>query len=252
MINLIKYEFIKKGKLFGITAVSAILLSLLANFKYGEAGTGLFLGLLTIVMFILYTVDVISMYSKELNNKTGYMTFMTPNSGYAILGSKVITAVLEGIIMLVFYFLLTFLSIYIISGFENFFNTNYIHYDVSFGFTIGHLIIILFVLLLLFIEFILTIYTSITVRKSILANVKFKGLISFLIFIGINYVIANIFDAFEKFTTIFKDDWITSSGVILSANDLLTSSLPLVIIIILICTGLTLISGYLLEKKINL
>lgn len=252
MLNLIKYEFIKKRKVFGIAAISAIILNLIINYKYGEAGIAIYLGLITIAMFILYIVDVISMYSKDLNNKSGYMVFMTPNSGYSILGSKVITAILEGIIMLIFYILLIFLSFLVLFGFDAFMNTDFINFDVSFGFTIGHLIISLILILLLCVQFILTIYTAITIRKSLLANVKFKGLYSFIIFIGLNYVITKLHTLLDKIPFMSDTNISIKPDMIINSKEFLVAILPTALIVAVICTILTLISGYLLEKKINL
>ncbi len=252
MLSLIKYEFIKKQKVFAIAAISAILLNLVIALKYGEIGIGVYFGLLSVAMFILYIVDVILMYSRDLNNKSGYMIFLTPNSGYSILGSKVITAVLEGIIMLVFYTLLIFFTLLITMGHKAFIDIDFMNIDLSFGFTIGHLIISLVLALLLSVQFILTIYTAITIRKSVLANVKFKGLFSFLIFIGLNYVISVLYSLIGKLPFMPDTNISIRPDLIMNTNEYIAPLLTMALIVAVICTVLTLISGYLLEKKINL
>lgn len=87
MLNLIKYEFIKKYKLALITLILSVALNLYFIAK-GVAGSPTFLALFPIIMSVIYIGDIIKMYSDDLNKKSGYMLFMTPNSGYKIIVSS--------------------------------------------------------------------------------------------------------------------------------------------------------------------
>ena len=109
MLNLIKYEFIKKTNLV-IALILSIIVNLFLVLKFQTQGSTMFIGLFPLVIMTLYVVDVISMYSRDLNNKSGYMLFMTPNSGYKIIFSKLITAIIEGILILVVYFLIILIN----------------------------------------------------------------------------------------------------------------------------------------------
>ena len=120
MLNLIKYELIKKYKLFSI----AILFSLGLNvylITTGAGGSIAFIAFFPVIAAILYIVDVIRMYSDDLNKRSGYMLFMTPNSGYKIVISKLVTSVIEGFAILLIYFifiLINGVNIVISSGSE--------------------------------------------------------------------------------------------------------------------------------------
>ena len=71
----------------------------------GVGGSMLFLVLSPIVLYVFYLADIIKMYSDDLNKKTGYMLFMTPNSGYKIISSKLLAAILEGFALVLIYFI---------------------------------------------------------------------------------------------------------------------------------------------------
>lgn len=251
MLNLIKYEYIKKSKLIAIVIICIVLANLLIGIKYGAQGCFLYLGLLSSVLFLLFSIDVIIMYSKDINNISGYMIFMTPNSGYTILGSKIITAISEGLLMLVFYNILVFANFVIlgIPGVESL--SQFFNKALFMGFNFGHILVVLFLLLVYAIQFILTIYTSITLRKSILANIKFKGLFSFLIFIAINYIIIAFYGQIGNILPDISYN-ITFGSEIISAGDLFIKTLPAIALITFVSIVLMWISGYLLEKKINL
>lgn len=249
MLNLIKYEFVKKYRMIIAVIATTILAGIFMSLKFGERGLPVFVVLLSIGMFILYAVDVIQMYSQDINRKTGYMIFMTPNSGYTIIGSKVITSLLEGLGMLVFFILIVILNSAIVFGPSNFFEMSFLNGGLSFKEVILYMAIILTAILLFAIQFILTIYSSITIRKSILANVKLKGLISFAIFIMLNYIIGKIsvipYDSFDY----PKNQVIMNMPL---ASELLKMLAPEMLTSIIVCSALTFLSGYLLEKKINL
>ena len=89
MLKLIKFEFIRKYKLLSMTLISAIALNILAISR-GPGGSTMFILLFPLVLSVLYLIDIIKMYSEDLNKKTGYMLFMTPNSGYKIISSKLL------------------------------------------------------------------------------------------------------------------------------------------------------------------
>ncbi len=258
MLNLIKYEFVKKYRLISMILITALALNVLA-ITSGIGGVTTFLVLAPIVAYIFYLVDIIKMYSDDLNKKTGYMIFMTPNSGYKIIASKLITAVLEGFGLLLFYFILIIINggfIVISTGAEIDYSRiitvvdNFI--SGNFGFNLGHVFIILFTILMLIIGFITTIYTAITIRKSILSDVKFGGLLSFIIFLGINWLLSKISTrVFDMITPYFDSLNNISTGSV-TPSDLAIIFIPMILASLVQIIVLTGISGYLLEKKINL
>lgn len=256
MLKLIKFEFIRKYKLLTMTLISAIVLNILAISR-GAGGSAMFLMLFPIVLSVLYLVDIIKMYSEDLNKKTGYMLFMTPNSGYKIISSKLLTAVIEGFIILLIYFIFILINgMYIVISMGGEIDYSQIIRVVdnllsgSLGFSLGHVLVFLLAALTFLIAFITTVYTAMTIRKSVFSEIKFGGLFSFIIFLCINWGISFISG---KIIAPYYDsiDSISQSGNV-TAQGLAMLLLPAIAVFILQAIALTGISGYLLEKKINL
>lgn len=262
MLRIMKYDFIKKYRLFAIFLITAALINLLLVFNYTETGSMLFIGLFPVVLSILYIVDIIKMYSDELNKKSGYMLFMTPNSGYSIVLSKVSTAVVEGVAVILLISLISIINasyVAIYNGYEV--GWNFIEFlnqllNNSLGIHISQILVILFAMLLLFITFILTVYTSMTIRKSIFSEIKFGGLFSFIIFIALNWGISVGAEKISNLIEPSYSQWLYDSLLIPhinpTAGEMFLAMLPSLILMVLLCSAMTAASGYLLEKRINL
>lgn len=256
MLNLIKYEFIKKYKLIFITLIISAALNLFLLTK-GTGGSAVFLTLFPMVMSILYMIDIIKIYSDDINKKSGYMLFMTPNSGYKIIVSKLITAVFEGLAILLLYFIFILLNgayIIFLSGAD--INFNEIIYVVNrllsgnLGFNLGHVFMLLLTGLLFLISFLTTAYTAMTIRKSIFSEIKFGGALSFVIFLLLNWGISHLSAELFDILTPYYDSFAFASHP--TVSELVHILLPLNALSIVQSIILTLCSGYLLEKKINL
>ena len=103
MLKLIKYDFMKVRSLiviFGIIGL-AINALLFIFYKLKESFDVSFLNntvgiLVTFAILFLFSLPVfilivsIMLYSTDISKKKGYMTFLTPHSAYAIVGSKII------------------------------------------------------------------------------------------------------------------------------------------------------------------
>lgn len=259
MLKLIKFEFLRKYKLLTMTLISAIALNILAISR-GAGGSTMFLVLFPMVLSVLYLVDIIKMYSEDLNKKTGYMLFMTPNSGYKIISSKLLTAILEGFALLLMYFIFILINgVYIAVSMGSEIDYSQIIRVVdnllsgSLGFSLGHVIIFLLAALTFLIAFITTVYTAMTIRKSIFSEIKFGGLFSFIIFLLINWGLSFISSKFFKIISPYYDsiDSISTTGKV-TAGGLAMILLPMIAVLLIQTIAFTGISGYLLEKKINL
>ncbi len=259
MLKLIKFEFIRKYKLLTMTLISAIALNILAMSR-GIGGSSMFLLFFPIVLSVLYLVDIIKMYSEDLNKKTGYMLFMTPNSGYKIISSKLLTAVLEGFALFLMYFIFILINgvfIAVSMGNEIYYSQIIAVVDnllsVSFGFRSGHVLIFLLATLTFLIAFITTVYTAMTIRKSIFSEIKFGGLFSFIIFLLINWGLSYVSSIFFNIIAPYYDsiDTVSSTGSV-SVGGFAMTLLPMIVVLIIQAIAFTGISGYLLEKKINL
>ncbi len=264
MLNLIKYEFIRKYRLISIVLITALALNLLIMTR-GPEGSVLFLTLSPFHLYILYFVDIIKMYSDDLNKKTGYMLFMTPSSGYRIISSKLIAAVIEGFGLLLIYFLFFALNgVYILVSLDETVDFSSIISNINkifsgslgYGFNIFHLFMLLQTILILIIAFITTIYTAITIRKSLFSEAKFGGLFSFIIFLLINWIVSTLSNGFYNFLSKVSPyynslDNIAGAGRF-TPETLMMIFIPIIGFSIIQATALSWISGYLLEKKINL
>lgn len=266
MLKLIKYEFIKKSKLLLILLISAILANIGLVLAYGTEVILIFLSVAPVILVVLYLFELIMTYSEDLNKKTGYMLFMTPNSGYKILGSKLITIFLEGILLLTSYFIFSVVNLSVMAykkaGDFSFIGDAMREIVDAFnkllsgtlGINIGDLGLIFILLLTVSIIFVLTVYTAITIRKSIFSNAKFGGVLSFVIFVILNII---YFQMSNLLGDIFNFNSITiqiGASVTVSHPSAYMFKIFTVLIIFNCITAsiLMLCSGYLIEKKINL
>ena len=105
MLKLMKYEFRKMRTTLLVMGLALLVLE--AGYLIGDKikdyrVTGVSLGLLTALVFAVYIYILIAgivSYSKELNDKTGYMTFMTPVSPLGIVASKLLFTILAAVVV---------------------------------------------------------------------------------------------------------------------------------------------------------
>ncbi len=207
MFNLMKYEFKKvafsKLVLVVLTAVLEIyfIFSILNKDLENIAMSSVLLMTLVYITLVYLAIEVVTRYSKDLKEKCSYMLFLTPHSSYTILGAKVIYAGLQIIIALVI-----FLVIFIINTklaidvydvnmfFEEFMyllsDSNVIE-QIDF-YLLGSIVLNTIVSWLLFI---LSAMSAITLSSTIFSNKKFKGLVSFIIYLVIYIAFLYLLDA---------------------------------------------------------
>ena len=103
MLKLMKYEFRKMRTMLLIMLGALVLLE--AGFLIGDRiddyrVAGICLGLLTALVFAVYVyilIAGITSYSREINDKNGYLTFMVPVSPMGIVVSKLLFTVLAAL-----------------------------------------------------------------------------------------------------------------------------------------------------------
>lgn len=257
MLKLIKFEFLRKRMMLAIAGGLVILGQIYALFQYyrledgikqylGSEIFGVFIGLVLFGFAILYFIDIVFLFREDLFKQEGYMLFMTPISGYGILGAKLIFALLEGLAIATVYALLFLI------------NFNLMHVG-SLGFSLAgidsEIIVIgikmLFLGIVGIMEFALTVYLSFALFKSLFNNTRMKGLITFGIFIGVNLIKSKVITAIGQLIGSGYDEmYMSSTGVIVDA---LSTALNYGIVATLVSAVLIFIgTGYLLENKINL
>lgn len=257
MLKLIKFEFSRKKTMYLISLVLLVIAEAFALFKYFELGGnvrdfigddifGIYSGILLVSFSLLYLIDIIFLFREDLFKQEGYMLFMTPNSGYKLLSSKLLFALLEGIMIFGIYFVVLLVNIKIMDiGSINFIVDQFTMKET--WVVIKMLMTIMFGLM----QFALIVYLSFALFKSLFSNQRFKGLITFGIFLVINYgivkiqqVILKILPFESEMKTIFNENSTIDAVSIALNNGLLMGAISVVLLFI----G----TGYLLENKINL
>lgn len=101
MFKLIKYEIIGKYRAFGILVAVAIILNLLLMTRSGVWPDP---AIIMLSVFIAGLVSVvlliwcIGLFSQDLYEDKGYLTYILPKRGYSIVGSKIIVSLIAYII----------------------------------------------------------------------------------------------------------------------------------------------------------
>jgi len=196
MLKLLKYEFLRRRKVIAMTAAFMVLAEVIILLGINKRGALLGVAIVLILLMVigvtvLIFAEAIRSYSTDLNQKQGYMLFLTPNSGYKILGSKMI---INGITLLVFS-TVTFLFMYL-----NFLYAKGLYFtnstgefkqivdalgEIYGGAIPGPLAIFLLymVQLIEWFGYIMVAILAITLRKTLFAQSRHGGLLSFVVFI---------------------------------------------------------------------
>ncbi len=251
-----KYEILRKQRLLYISLVIVAVIE--AGIVYTLYRGGNSLAIFSILVFLLgfgglvfILIDNIIMYSSDLTKKQGYMIFLAPRNGYQILGAKVVIGFIELIAGFLLYFILMFLNSSLFYHLHVEEKTGLLSLFLeNFGDILPNsyeAFMILLALILIWFSYILTMYLAITLRKTVLSNVKFSGIISFVFFIVlvilISFIKTKIYElfGFPAFGIDFNYDKLIKGQ--LTASYIIDS----IFILIMFFT-----SGYLLNKRVDL
>lgn len=204
MLRLLKYEMRKtlmsKLILLGVTLVAqAIFLIGL----WGKKDNTLAIG--AVLLFFIATTGIalmgilsVATLHKDMNTRQGYMLFMTPNSCYKILGAKVIECGLSILLAGAFFFGLGYLDFSLLLG-EG---TNKQIWDMindmiqtvnkEIVLDAPHVSALVFGMLASWLCTITTAYLADVVSSSLLNGKKANWLVTFLLFLVLNYGISKI------------------------------------------------------------
>lgn len=244
MLNLIKYEFIKKRKSLAVLYAMILILatyagiSILGEYEYHMALSLAFFGPICIFAPFYLWLDNISTYGKELKEKYSYMLYMTPNTPYKILGSKVIYIVGVTITTLAFEFLITTALYSVVRNkFTDF--PKITDLLAQFNINISDGILPFCATIITLLGTLLLGYFCVTLSNTILSNKKLSGLLTFVLFIGLNWIISAITDKVAYLFSSGSFDWNTAWWISIGSG-------------LIMIVGGYLLSGYLLDKKISL
>ena len=209
MLKLMKYEFRKSRTV--LLGMLAALAALEAGYLAGNAAKnyrvmGVCLGLLTALMFAVYfyiLIAGIASYSRELNDKTGYMAFMAPVSPLGIVVSKLLFTILAALTVTALFGAAVYFDYAI--QFRRLGTGADVFRQIDFTFTmftgsLGENVSLSRVLLAIGFEAgvvligillaLCTAYLAITLSATLLQNKRgfLRGLVSLLFFLALNYV----------------------------------------------------------------
>ncbi len=198
MLRLLKYELRKtlfaKLILLAITAVAE------AVFLYGfwanqqtplAVGAGLLFMIAVSSITLMGILSLVTLH-KDMNTKQGYMLFMTPNSCYKILGAKVIECAISVMLAGAFYFGLGVLDFSLILEEHDVFHQIWdIIYEilrsVNIDLSLSNIAAFVFYILSSWLCTVTTAYLADVISSSLLNGQKWNLLITFLIFLALNY-----------------------------------------------------------------
>lgn len=254
MFKLSKYE-IRKNILGLIILFGAIVgleiyfvISALVESRNHTAIACVLLILATVVAYCGVLIYGVASYSKELNQKTGYMTFMTPISSFTIIGSKLLSTLAAGIFFVV---LLGVFAIMDMAMFENVFPetklfTGFIEELADMlGSSAGELWINVGIniidMLIESFAIVAIAYLSITLTATVFQNKKWKGIVSILIFILTMVAVVKVASLIPE---IYETTTKWSQGII--------NLIPLIIYLAVVAVVSIFVSARLLDKKVSL
>lgn len=207
MLKLMKYEFrktlISKMILLAITAVMEIVFLIGV---FGELETPLAIGIMGLMLcgifgIIYIGIESVTVFHKDLNTKQSYMLFLTPNNSYKILGAKILENGLSLVITGAFYVGLAAIdistAILYIGGLEEFIEmlkVMSLSFQVNIDITAGAIIVLFFTALASWIMTIVTADFAVVLSATVFAGKRFSGIVSFVIFLGVNAVGSKIME----------------------------------------------------------
>ena len=206
MLRLLKYELRKTmaSKLILLAvAVIAEAIFLIGFWSHKEntlAIGAVLLFFIAVVGIALMGILSLTTLHRDMNTRQGYMLFMTPNSCYRILGAKVIECGLSLLIAGAFFFALGMLDFSMLLGKD----TNRQLWDMftqlvrsvndQIMLDAPHISALVFCMLAVWLCTVTTAYLSDVVSSSLLNGRKANWIITFVLFLVLNYVISRLLE----------------------------------------------------------
>ncbi len=208
MFKLMKYEFRKtqatKLILLAIIAIAeiAFLIGLYGNYDMTAGLSIVALVFLSFLGVFVVGLESITILHRDMNTRQSYMLFMTPNSSYKILGAKVLECGLSILLAGAFVFALGALDITLAVAREQGLNSLWemirsflSHITINGRQLEINVPILAATLLNILTSWIMTIvsaYLAVVISAALLNGKKFNGLISFVLFLLLNWGTARI------------------------------------------------------------
>ncbi|AWI05255.1 hypothetical protein [Clostridium drakei] len=254
MLNLVKYELkgYVKELIISLGIIIILNLLLLTRIKtWSNEGVLVLSCMITFAILIAVFIWNITLFSKDMYKDSGYLLFTLPESGYSILGAKLLTALIQNIIVGLSAILFNFIIFTQVSS-----DWKEILSQISGYFNKGFIILII-VSIVVYIVYLLTIiYFSISLSRVAIRNRKLGKLSAFAIFVVLSIVIGQLLRiTSEVFPETFNINVVSPklqsamSMYTMHGVDINIASLIFEVIIFIV---LFIITSYILENKIDL
>ena len=211
MLKLMKYELRKtmfsKLVLLCITGVAEIAY-LVGVFLKTDKGDQILafgaIGLIMCMMIGIFYIGIDSLISfhRDLNTKQSYMLFLTPKNSYQVLGAKILenglSIFLAGVFFAVLIAVDASIGILYIGGVKEFLdllNQLMISIQININLTPQQILMPFFAVLAGWLMTVVSGDLAIVLSATVFAGKKFSGLVSFLIFLLIDYIASKVLNA---------------------------------------------------------
>lgn len=204
MLKLMKYEFRKqmntKFLLLAVLGLMEIyfLYGVLAKKMETTMRAEVFLAILTFAGIFFVSFECIMTYHNDLKTKQSYMLFMVPESTFAVMGAKILSAMLQ-IILTSFVFGATALAdAFIVAArfdeIDRLFETVQMVLRQFFALDIdmGVIVINIAELVIGWISVVILAMLAITLSATFMANSRLRGIVSFIFFIALEVATTKI------------------------------------------------------------
>ncbi len=251
MGKLIKYEFKKQmlSKIIvGVLALICQLVMLVGVFAdkpdWGALGFG-GMTLLAFAALFYFSFETVVTYSNDLKTKQSYMLFLVPRNMYQVVGAKMITTIAQIFVAGIAFMALLLGNLFLVSArdgeIEEFIKLMkmFIEFVSGVNVDVTTVVYVICSMLVVWIEFVLMAMLAITLSTTLFANKRYKGVISFGIYIGLEFVLGKI------------ADWVSNgvmSGEVLTLNAMAWVYMGVYVVAMVLCFFGT---AWLLDKKIS-
>lgn len=251
MGKLIKYEFKKQmlSKIIvGVLALICQLVMLVGVFAdkpdWGALGFG-GMTLLAFAALFYFSFETVVTYSNDLRTKQSYMLFLVPRNMYQVVGAKMITTIAQIFVAGIVFMALLLGNLFLVSArdgeIEEFIKLMkmFIEFVSGVNVDVTTVVYVICSILVVWIEFVLMAMLAITLSTTLFANKRYKGVVSFGIYIGLEFVLGKI------------ADWASNgamSGEVLTLDAMAWVYMGVYVVAMVLCFFAT---AWLLDKKIS-
>jgi membrane-associated HD superfamily phosphohydrolase len=198
MFRLMKYEY--RRNLAGIVVMLSILLlaqgyylfAVMRKEAYMAMGASMILVFISLLCVLGMLIFSVALYARELSTKSSYLTFMTPSSMPKILGAKLIAAFFLGAF---FAAVITLFAVWdvrlMIKSFPDLEMARTLAeqfaqmLNTALSTIITNVVAVAVMSVVNFLSIVMVAYLAITLGATALQNRKLKGLVSFVLFVGL-------------------------------------------------------------------